>query len=57
MQAVTQDQVTVRLGEPQQLNFMLRDATTELQAVVIKASSGRPRANSYGAGKTSTATS
>ena len=51
MQAITQDQVTVRLGEPQQLNFMLKGATTELQAVVVKATSGWPRANSYGAGQ------
>lgn len=51
MQASTQNEITVHLGEPQQLVFTLANVTTELQTVVVKSTSGRPRANGYGAGQ------
>ncbi|MFY0255220.1 carboxypeptidase regulatory-like domain-containing protein [Chitinophaga sp. 30R24] len=54
-QATGMNQVTVRLGEPQQLNFVMRDAFTQLSGVEVK-SDRKPAANTYGAGQNITRT-
>ncbi|QJB41703.1 TonB-dependent receptor [Chitinophaga oryzae] len=43
--------VTVRLGEPQQLNVVLNDDRKQLSEVVVKGAKAGPKANNYGAGQ------
>ncbi|NIG55417.1 TonB-dependent receptor [Chitinophaga sp. Cy-1792] len=48
---VNRDQVTVRLGEPQQLNFLLTEEQKQLSEVVITSANTKNKANTYGAGQ------
>lgn len=45
------DNITVKLGEPQLLNFILTDESKKLTEVVIKGEKTGPRANTFGAGQ------
>jgi hypothetical protein len=51
MQALTIENVTVHLGEPQLVNLTLNSASTKLSEVVVKGAKAGPRANNYGAGQ------
>lgn len=50
-QQQVKDQITIRLGEPLQANFVLAAAGAELSEVVVKAGRQSPKANTYGAGQ------
>ncbi|NML20941.1 TonB-dependent receptor [Pseudoflavitalea sp. G-6-1-2] len=51
MQTETRENVEIRLGGSQQLDFTLKAASTELNAVVVSAKTSKLRADIYGAGK------
>ncbi|WP_256009829.1 TonB-dependent receptor [Desertivirga xinjiangensis] len=52
MKSAVSNDVAVRLGGTQQLNFLLEENTQELNTVVVSArSTGRQNANNYGTGK------
>lgn len=51
MGSETKENIVVRLGGSQQLDFVLKATAQELGAVTVAARSGRQRANNYGAGK------
>ncbi|WEK35896.1 MAG: carboxypeptidase regulatory-like domain-containing protein [Candidatus Pseudobacter hemicellulosilyticus] len=50
MQPQVKENITIRLGEPLLLNFVLAPTGEELSEVVVRAGRLSPRANTYGAG-------
>lgn len=51
MSPQVQENITVKLGEPQLLHFIMTDESKKLSEVVIKGAKSGPRANNYGAGQ------
>jgi len=45
------EQVSVRLGESQQLNLVLQEEQKQLSEIEVRSAPGKPRANNYGAGQ------
>lgn len=54
--AATMEQVTVRLGEPQQLNFLLTTVQQQLSEIVVRTAPATRKANVYGTGQNITRT-